>query len=132
MSNASRPHYYAVVDLGSNTTKLTVVTIRNGKTSILERCEAPGKLSEGMAESNLLQSQAIERNIRIVAEWQDMFSKYGHVMARVVGTGAARRALNGDALIGSLRQRLGLELEIISERREAELIHKGTVYDFRE
>jgi exopolyphosphatase/guanosine-5'-triphosphate,3'-diphosphate pyrophosphatase len=132
MSDAEERYYYAVVDLGSNTTKLTVVTIRNGKTSILEQCEAPGKLSEGMAESNLLQPQAIDRNIRIIAEWQNMFSKYGQVITRIVGTGAARRALNGDTLIMSMREHLGLELEIISERREAELIYKGTVYDFEE
>ena len=43
-----------------------------------------------------------------------------------------RRALNGDVLIMSMREHLGLELEIISERREAELVYKGTVCDFEE
>ena len=116
----------AVLDLGTNTFNL-IIAEKNEKVSyrILHNSKLPVKLGEkGINEGEIAQP-AFDRGVEAVKSHFTTISKFkaGKIMA--FGTSALRTTRNGNQFINTIKDITGIDIEIITGDKEAELIYYG-------
>lgn len=115
---------YAVIDLGSNSFHLLIADCKNRSFSVVDRCSRKIQLAEGLATTGHLSAAAMERGFACLQDFLNLLHQYSIEKLRVVATQAVRQASNGEQFVDQVRA-LGLEVEVISGAREAELIFHG-------
>ncbi len=116
----------AVVDVGTNSTRLLVADVDGGRVRReLERRTTVTRLGEGVDETGRLSEQAIERVLAACASYRALIDGHGAERVVAVLTSAARDAENGPGLERALRDRFGFEASTIPGEREARLTFLG-------
>jgi exopolyphosphatase/guanosine-5'-triphosphate,3'-diphosphate pyrophosphatase len=115
----------AVVDTGTNSTRLLVADVGGGRVRELERRTTVTRLGEGVDSSGRLRDDAIERVLKTCREYRRAIDRHDVDRTVAVLTSAARDADNGGELERMLRERFGFEAETISGEREARLTYLG-------
>jgi exopolyphosphatase / guanosine-5'-triphosphate,3'-diphosphate pyrophosphatase len=119
------PERIAVVDLGTNSTRLLVADVADGDVTGLEhRSEVP-RLGEGVDESGRLSDDAIARVHEVLAGYREVIDGLGAKMVVGVATSAVRDAENGDEFRERLSERFGIDARTISGEEEARLTFLG-------
>ncbi len=108
---------YAVIDIGSNSVRLMFVA--NGK--VLYKRLNTTRLGEGIATIPRLQEGAMERTAKAVADFYAQAKAEGAKAVFAFATAAVRTAENREEFLQKVRERCGLEVEVIAGDAEAEL-----------
>ena len=108
---------FAVIDIGSNSVRLMFVA--DGK--VLYKRLNTTRLGEGLAGSSCLKAEAIERTAQAVADFCELAKSQGAEKIAAFATAAARTAKNGSAFVERVFFLCGLDVDIVSGEREAEL-----------
>lgn len=119
----------AVIDIGTNTVKVLVADVQQGQVVPLLHKDRVTRLGEGVNECQRLSTAAIARTFQTVDEFLVEAKASGAVHIIALTTSACRDAANRDELFDAVRQKCGLEVELISGDREAELIFRGVSSD---
>ncbi len=126
----------AAVDVGTNTVRLMVAEKKPGHLEgdaqssfdVLKRDFKIARLGEGLGvkvgSAMILGQRAIDRTINVLTQFKRSWEKLGVSDYRVVATSAARDAKNSNDFVGAAKN-IGISVEIISEREEAELALLG-------
>lgn len=117
----------ASIDIGSNTVLLLIaeVDIKNWTfNTILNRYEIP-RLGKGLDENGDISDDRIEKLLAILNSNQNLITQYNCEAILCTATNALRIAKNSNYIVDKVRSKLGIEIEIISGEREAELSYKG-------
>lgn len=122
-----RPDVYAALDLGTNNCRLLVARPSRDGFRVIDAFSRIVRLGEGLAANGELSEAAIERTIDALGVCAAKMRRRGVTRARNVATEACRQAGNCDGFIGRVRDRTGIELEIISTGEEARLALEGCV-----
>jgi exopolyphosphatase / guanosine-5'-triphosphate,3'-diphosphate pyrophosphatase len=122
---ASPAQRIAVVDFGSNSTRLLVADVRNGKVDEIERRTEITRLGEGVDASGRLDPGAVDRVFRALEEFSAAFDRLGAEQVVGVATSAVRDAENGEELRAAIDERFGVEARILSGEEEARLTFRG-------
>ncbi len=115
----------AVIDLGTNSTRLLVGRVRDGRVEQLERRTTVTRLGDGVDESGRLTAAAVERVAAAVGEYREIIDRLGAEPVVAVATSAVRDARNANDLVEALRERHGVEVHTISGEDEARLTFSG-------
>ncbi|MBI5374214.1 MAG: hypothetical protein HZA77_02195 [Candidatus Schekmanbacteria bacterium] len=130
-SASQKTHRYAIIDFGSSSVKLTVADVCGGLVKPLyEKKFSGAPLGDDVHKSGNLQSDTIFKNIEVIKQWLIANKNFNVEITKIITTGAARNAKNKNLLIDIVKKEIGLNLEIITENDEAEILYKGTIYDF--
>ncbi len=115
------PEIVAVIDLGSNTTRLNVYTLKNSSPpELLAEAKRKVRLSEDMGDDKvLINPAAIQRAMDAMHHFAGILGGYPQARVLAVATEAMRRARNGAALAELMQQSTGIPIRIISGREEA-------------
>jgi exopolyphosphatase/guanosine-5'-triphosphate,3'-diphosphate pyrophosphatase len=116
----------AIIDIGTNTFKLMIVKIGDdGTFKVVFKEKIPVKLGEGGINNQQIAHSPFLRGIKAMITHKESIDKHGveHVMA--FATSAIRSAKNGQEFAQKVKSVTGIEIEIISGDREAELIYYG-------
>lgn len=120
----------AAIDVGTNSVLLTVgERMPDGEVRILDECSEITRLGQGVDHARTLRAEAMERTASAVTSFAGRARELGAVRLRVVGTSAARDARNRAEFACLLRQRAGVELEILSGEEEARLSYQAVRAD---
>lgn len=115
----------AVMDLGTNTFHLLIAEkTENGFNEILHLTEAV-KLGEGGMKDGLIAPQAFERGLKTMQLFAENIAVKEALQVRAVATSAVRSTKNGSDFIREVKEKTGIEIEVIDGLQEAELIYKG-------
>ena len=114
----------AVVDIGSNSTRLLVADV-NGAVREIERRTTVTRLGRGVDLSGQLSSEAIEAVCEAVAGYVSIYEEMGAETVTAIATSAVRDASNGSAFIAELRERFALDATVLDGEREARLTYRG-------
>jgi exopolyphosphatase/guanosine-5'-triphosphate,3'-diphosphate pyrophosphatase len=116
----------AVLDLGTNTFNL-VIAERNTKDTfnILHSSKIPVKLGEGGINEGVIAPVSFRRGIEAVNAHYRTIRELGAEEVFAFGTSALRSAKRGDLFISTVKQNTGIDIEVISGDKEAELIYYG-------
>ena len=120
----------AVIDLGSNSVRMTVSKYHHdGHYEILERYQEMVRLSEGMGNDKILQQDAIARTLEALKYFKKALSSYpkDDIKIRAVATAAVRQATNQAAFLKAFQEEMTLPLEVLKGEEEAHYDYIGIV-----
>jgi len=118
------PERYAVIDTGTNSVKLHVCerAVAAGWRTLSDRAELT-RLGEGLVEGGAIAPAAIARTAEAIAAMADEARGLGVRAIVAIGTAGLRMASNGAAVVAAVRERSGLEIEIICGEDEGRLAY---------
>src|ERR671935_2222622 len=127
MSAASigREMRVAAVDLGTNTTRLLVADVRDGRVEELARRIRITRLGEGVDIRRKLLPLPIARVRNVLADYRRELDELGAERVLAVGTSAIRDAENGEAFLGEVQWSYGFATRLLSGEDEADLTRRG-------
>ena len=115
----------AVVDLGTNSTRLFVADVHDGHAREVDRRTRVTRLGEGVDASGRLADAAMERVFATLAEFRAAIDEHGAESTVAVATSAVRDSANGDEFRAGMRERFGIDARTISGDEEARLTFLG-------
>jgi exopolyphosphatase/guanosine-5'-triphosphate,3'-diphosphate pyrophosphatase len=115
----------AVVDIGTNSTRLLVAEVEQGQLRELERQTTVTRLGEGLEASGRLSNAAIGRVSEALAAYREAIDRLGAERTVAVATSAMRDAENGPDFRDEIQRRFDLDARTISGDEEARLTFLG-------
>ena len=120
----------AIVDIGSNTTRLYIAEVENGRiTEELERRTKVTRLGAGVDKDGRLSEEAMQRVYDTLDGYEQLIDRRGVQRADAVLTSATRDAANGKEFANTVRDRYGLEPHVLKGEQEARLSFLGATSD---
>ncbi len=115
----------AVVDIGTNSTRLLVADVEGDAVTELERRSQVTRLGQGVDAGSRLAEEAMERVFTTLAAYREAIDSHDADVAVGVLTSAVRDAANGADFTATVAERFGLEARTIEGGEEAELTFLG-------
>ena len=106
------------IDLGSNTLRVLQMDCKTGE--FISEYEKTVKTADGLAQTNLINSDATQRIIDAINEAKTKID-FSFDKLRAVTTEAIRRATNGEEVLSTIWEKTGVRFETISGEEEAGL-----------
>jgi exopolyphosphatase / guanosine-5'-triphosphate,3'-diphosphate pyrophosphatase len=119
----------AALDLGTNTTRLLVADVIDGRVEEVERRLAITRLGEGVDERRRLLPVPIARVRNTLVDYRRAAEELGAERSLLVATSAVRDAENGEAFLGEIEWSYGFVTRLLSGDEEAELVRRGVATD---
>ena len=115
----------AVVDIGTNSTRLLVADTGGGGVEELDRRSTVTRLGEGVDASGRLGEAPQQRVLAALEEYAESIESHGCEHRLAVMTSAVRDADNGARFAATVRDRFGLDARTLSGDDEARLTYLG-------
>jgi exopolyphosphatase/guanosine-5'-triphosphate,3'-diphosphate pyrophosphatase len=115
----------AVIDVGTNSARLLVADVSDGRVSPVERRSTVTRLGRGVDLSGRLSAEAIEEACRAIGEYEATLAQLGADTVDAIATSAVRDAENGSAFVAELRERFALSARVLDGEEEARLTYLG-------
>jgi len=112
---------YAILDIGTNSIKFFVAEIKDGKIFSIIDTNNISRLGEGLQKTGKISSEAMERNIEVLADFLKTAEKEQVEEITAVGTMCLRTASNAAEFIKKAKEHLGLDIQVIEGEEEARL-----------
>lgn len=116
----------AVVDLGSNSTRLLIADVTDvGPLVEIERRSIVTRLGDGVDATGALDDEAMRRVDRVLGDYRRIMDDREVDVAVGVLTSAVRDAANGASFAATVRERFGIAARTIRGEEEARLTYLG-------
>ena len=115
----------AVIDIGTNSTRLLVADVSGTAVEEVERQTRVTRLGRGVDISGQLSSGAIEEVCGAIASYVAVYQELGAETVTAIATSAVRDASNGGAFVAELRERFALSATVLGGEEEARLTYLG-------
>jgi exopolyphosphatase/guanosine-5'-triphosphate,3'-diphosphate pyrophosphatase len=115
----------AVVDIGTNSTRLLVAEVGDGALRELARESTVTRLGEGVDATGRLGDEPQARVLAVLDSFAAVIERNGATIRTAVMTSAVRDAANGAEFAAAVRDRYGLEAATLSGDEEARLTSLG-------
>jgi exopolyphosphatase / guanosine-5'-triphosphate,3'-diphosphate pyrophosphatase len=115
----------AVVDIGTNSTRLLIADVDGSELTEVERRTIVTRLGEGLEAAGHLSDAAMERVSAALAGYREAIDELGAQRVVAVATSAMRDARNGPAFRDEIERRFGIDATTISGDEEARLTFLG-------
>ncbi len=123
------PRRFAAIDVGTNSIRLIIAETPEGDPGadgdrayrILDDEKEIARLGRGLDSTGFIDPAAMDRAALVVARMKGIAHGYGVRDVRVVGTAVVRDAANGADFVRLLKDRAGVDLEVVSAEEEARL-----------
>jgi exopolyphosphatase/guanosine-5'-triphosphate,3'-diphosphate pyrophosphatase len=113
------------IDLGTNSTRLLVADVDDGRVDEVARALEITRLGEGVDERRRLLPGPIVRVRNVLSDFRRELDRLGAQRTLVVATSAVRDAENGEAFLGEIEWSYGFSTRLLSGDDEARLTYKG-------
>lgn len=119
----------AVIDVGSNSTRLLLADVVGTTVSKVERQSRVTRLGRGVDLTGQLSAEAIEATCAAIADYVEICKGSGVDRVTTIATSAVRDAANGDAFVAELRERFALAARVLDGEEEAHLTYLGATHE---
>jgi exopolyphosphatase/guanosine-5'-triphosphate,3'-diphosphate pyrophosphatase len=116
----------AVIDIGTNSTRLLLADVAGGQLREVERRTKVTRLGRGVDLCGQLSAEAIGDVCEVVGEYVALYEELGAEGVTAIATSAVRDAANGSAFIAELRERFALSARVLDGEEEARLTYGGS------
>jgi len=111
----------ATIDVGTNSTRMLIAEVDKGEVKPLFKTGRVTRLGRRVKESGELSREGIESTLEALREFKKIIEEFAVEKVVVATTEAARLAKNSEEFLKRVRE-LGFEIEVLSDREEAELV----------
>jgi exopolyphosphatase/guanosine-5'-triphosphate,3'-diphosphate pyrophosphatase len=115
----------AAIDLGTNSTRLLVADVDDGRVTEVERALTITRLGEGVDERRRLLPVPVARVRNVLSDFRRTAERLEAERALAVATSAVRDAENGEAFLGEVEWSYGFTTRLLSGDDEARLTYRG-------
>ncbi|CAB4333022.1 unannotated protein [freshwater metagenome] len=115
----------AAIDCGTNSIRLLIADITDGKFREIIREMEIVRLGQGVDKTNSFHPDAISRTLAATEKFTSLIKSKGVEKIRFCATSATRDASNRNLFIDGVRDILGIEVEVIPGEEEATLSFLG-------
>ena len=119
----------AAIDCGTNSIRLLIADIEGDNFREVIRTMEIVRLGQGVDQTGQFHPDAIARTLAAVDKFALEIAKRGVQKIRFCATSATRDATNRHLFVDGVRERLGIEPEVISGEEEASLSFTGAIQD---
>ena len=124
-SGLDRAVRVAVIDIGTNSTRLLIADVEGARVDEIERRTTVTNLGRGVDLTNRLCSDAIDSVCGVIADYKARYEELAAERVLAIATSAVRDAGNGEAFIAELRERFDLDTRLLTGEEEAHLTYLG-------
>ncbi len=117
------------VDLGTNSTRLLVADVHDGRLTEVVRRLAITRLGEGVDDGHVLLPTALARVLAVLDGYASEAAALGATHVLAVATSAVRDASNGREFLRGLGERYGWATRLLDGTEEAETTFRGVTSD---
>jgi exopolyphosphatase/guanosine-5'-triphosphate,3'-diphosphate pyrophosphatase len=115
----------AAVDIGTNSTRLLVADVDDGRITDIERATRITRLGEGVDERRRLLPVPIARVRNVLTDYRRRIEALGTERTLAIATSAIRDAENGEAFLGEIEWSYGFATRLLSGHEEALMTYRG-------
>ncbi|MFQ5747421.1 MAG: Ppx/GppA phosphatase family protein [Gemmatimonadota bacterium] len=121
----------AVIDIGTNAIRLLVAEAKeDGDYRVLGTGREQTRPGRGLERTGRIDPVAFENSLDALDRLRARAAELGATDLRVVATAALREALNASALLREVRERQGMEIDVLSAAEEARLALRSAARRF--
>ena len=113
---------FAVIDLGTNTFKLLIVDYKG---NVIFKNKLPVKLGEGGLSRNTIAPIPYSRGINALIEHKKSIDEYQCNKVFTFATSGLRSTDNGAQFISEVKEKVGINIDVIDGNQEAQYIYSG-------
>ena len=118
-----------IIDLGSNTIRLSIYQCENGHGKLLTNRKVMAGLAGDVVDGEL-SSQGIQVACGVLEEYKELMHNLGFANLRVFATASLRNVANTAEAAARIQERTGLNVDVISGTEEARLSFLGAVQGY--
>lgn len=119
---------HAIVDVGSNTVRMNVYDVNDGRLRVLfSKKETVGLAS--YVRGQYMSAAGVEQVIRVLTEFREVLENLNIHEMHVFATAALRNVKNSREAVEEINRRTGIKVQVISGREEAELDFMGAAIE---
>ena len=115
----------AAVDVGTNSVRLLVAESNATGIEQVERLMTITRLGTGVDANGHLDDAALERTLSCIAGYATRWAELGATAVRISATSAVRDATDRDRFFDGVRQRAGVDAEVLTGEEEARTAFLG-------
>ncbi len=115
----------AAIDCGTNSIRLLVADSADGTLREVDRRMLIVRLGQGVDATGRFAPEALRRTFAACDEYAAAITSYGVERVRFVATSAARDVSNSEEFFAGVRERIGVDPNVVSGDEEAELSFRG-------
>jgi exopolyphosphatase/guanosine-5'-triphosphate,3'-diphosphate pyrophosphatase len=117
---------YGAVDLGTNNCRLMIAQPSSQGFRVINSYSNTVRLGEGLLNNGFLSYSAMDRTIQALKICSEKLRSFDVIKSRIIATEACRRAKNHHEFFIQIKNKTGLEIELVSSNEEARLALRGT------
>jgi exopolyphosphatase/guanosine-5'-triphosphate,3'-diphosphate pyrophosphatase len=121
----------AAVDLGTNSTRLLVADVDDGRVDDVVRTTKVTRLGEGVDERHRLLPLPVTRVRNVLTDFRRTLEYLGAERTLAIATSAVRDADNGEAFLGEVEWSYGFATRLLSGHDEALMTFRGVTAERR-
>jgi exopolyphosphatase/guanosine-5'-triphosphate,3'-diphosphate pyrophosphatase len=118
----------AAVDMGSNSFRLEIGQLPQGRYRRIDYLKETVRLGAGLDGDGMLSEDAAQRGLACLRRFATRLGGFTPAQVRAVATQTLREARNRNAFLLRAQEALGFPIEVISGREEARLIYAGVAH----
>ena len=115
----------ASVDIGTNTVRLLIADVEDGRLKLVHQDRAVVRLGENLASTGLLKKEAMDRTIKALLSFKEACERYDAEKVIPIATAAVREAKNGGEFVRLVKELTGWDVRVISGEEEAYYTYLG-------
>lgn len=121
----------AIIDIGSNTLRMIIYKIENGKAEqIIKKKHLVGLAA--FLKDGIMTQGGIDRVTEVLTEYKSFLKSFEIENVSAFTTAALRNAKNSSEAVGEITERTGIDIKVISGAEEAEYDFIGAVHNLSE
>ena len=122
---------FAAIDVGSNAVRLLLSKVDpDGAEPVFEKISfirMPIRLGEDAFTHNRISPEKASRLIKTMIGFKYLMDAFGPLDYMACATSAMREADNSDEIIAKIKEKSGIDLKVISGRKEAKIIYSNRI-----
>jgi len=115
----------AVIDLGSNSLRMQIVTVYEKSYKVISEYKELVRIGDDLFLNGKLTKDSIEKIMKSFSEIKIIMESHNVVHYRAVATATLRSAPNGQKIVEDIMKKYGIRVEIIEGEEEAKLSFLG-------
>ena len=118
------------IDCGSNSTRLLISSVENGKLENLHKEHQVTGLSDNIDKTGAISNDSKKRFFKVLRKYMRKIEEYKVQEVFCIGTAVFRNSRNSDEVIDEVKKRFNLEIKMISGEEEGLLTTLGVQSSF--
>lgn len=118
---------WAIIDIGSNTVRLVVYTLENGKINPMLNKKYSAALAGYVDGNGMIKDEGIQKLLSILLEIRKILSYISVKEVFPFATASLRNSVNGREIVSLIREKCGFDVRILTGKEEAVFDYYGVI-----